>query len=196
MLPQPQGEDEATLIGLDPGTVLLGVAELTFRLDTFEVTRIHAVTLDGSKLPGSAWAAHMFGDRFRRIEALKAALTSTFERVHPVAIATEAPFYNRLRPNAYGALMEVVCALREAVRDYHFWRHLYPIDPPTVKRAVGASGNAKKEEVLAKLLTRTELVAVCDPPIATLDEHAIDAIAVAVGLLTHFKNGTLPNTWL
>ena len=191
MLPLPTGSHEASIVGIDPGTVNFGVATLTFDLTTFKPTRCEARTLDGERLPGSDWSELIHGARYRRVEALKAQLVKIFDADQPVFVCSESPFYSKRQPNAFGALTEVICAIREAVKLYSLWKPLLLVDPPRVKQAVGASGNAKKDGVLAALKKQTELMDALTCPIDDLDEHAIDAIAVAFYVLNKLKAGTL-----
>lgn len=62
------------------------------------------------------------------------------------------------------------------------------IDPSSVKNAVGAKGNAKKEVMAEQLLT-LENILLSDRPLRELDEHSVDAVAVAYSA---YKNLVLP----
>ena len=192
MLPLPTGSEEATLVGMDPGTSMLGTCVLTFNLSTLVPTHIRARTYDGAKLSGSEWSAYLHGNRFRRIEAHRTNLTRLFDEYQPIVIGSESPFYNSRMPNAFGALTEVMCAIRAAVQDYSLWRPLYLVPPSNVKRAIDASAGAKKDAVKLALKARTDLADISDIPIDDLDEHSIDAIAVAAYLL-HCLRTTLPD---
>lgn len=192
MLPIPTDtETTSCVIGLDPGTVKLGVCRIEFKVDSFEILRISAFTLDGDKLPSSEWLGQIYGDRARRVSALAYYLEHYFKDEEPFGVASESPFYNQKRPNAYGALMEVICALREAVKKYTIRKPLYLIDPPTVKRAIGAAGNADKEAVKKAILLHPELSKLTDRPIGEHDEHSLDAMAVAFCLLKNYSCGKM-----
>lgn len=170
----------ATIIGIDPGTENLGLCVMAFNVLTNEITSTWAKTFVGSKLPGgSHWVETLFSARESRIIAHRINLVHLFNHEQPVFVACESPFFNRLRPQAYGALTEIVCAIRGALQEYDIWTGLVLIDPPSVKNAVGAPGNAGKELVRDKVLSLTHLNYTGDTPIEELDEHSIDAIAVA-----------------
>lgn len=180
MLQIPETASARTsVIGIDPGTKMLGVCVLEFDLVSFEIVNVQAFTYDGARLPSSEWAGYLHGDRVRRISALRDKLADVFNAYRPLYVCCESPFYNQKRPSAYGALTEIVCAVREAVRDYDVWKPLYMIDPPSVKKAVNASGNAGKDDVKAAISKIETLSRVCATPMANLDEHSIDAMAVA-----------------
>lgn len=169
----------ATVVGIDPGTESLGCAILTFDIASMRITEFEAYTYRGSKMPGSDWRAEIFSDRARRIQSHHDNLLMILRRTNPIAIATESPFYDQRHPSAFGALTEIICAIRQAVSAFDVWRPLYTIDPPTVKRAVGAPGNAGKDIVKQCMSTIPELMQVCTNNFNTWDEHAIDAGAVA-----------------
>lgn len=189
MLGKPS--DTAILIGIDPGTTKLGLCTLEFNVDTLEAVKIEAVTLDGDKLPSSPWMGSIYGDRFQRIYALRTYLIAHFREVKPISVGSESPFYNRNRPNAYAALIEVICGLREAYVEYSTRSPMYLIDPPTVKKAVGAAGNADKVSVKQKILSHPILSALSTTPIQELDEHSLDAMAVAWCMLVDLQKGQM-----
>ncbi|EKD22653.1 MAG: hypothetical protein ACD_84C00020G0001, partial [uncultured bacterium] len=69
--------------------------------------------------------------------------------------------------------------IRRAVMHYDIWTSLDFVDPPTVKKAVGAHGKSQKYDVRKKVLALKELCYNGEIPIELLDEHSIDALAVA-----------------
>lgn len=190
MLPVPTpANSTSTLVGVDPGTTKLGFCVLEFDVSTFEVIKIDASTLDGDKLFGSQWTAKLYGDRASRIEALEYCFLQRLIDLQPFGVASEAPFYNQRRPNAYAALMEVICALRTAVRTYSLTKPLYLVDPPSVKRAIGAAGNADKIAVQKAIVAHPIISSKLITPIGELDEHSLDATAVAYWLLQSYADG-------
>lgn len=180
MLPLPAADQNiATIVGIDPGTTRLGLATLEYNVETFEIVRCGARTLHGEKLPGSEWLGSLYGDRFKRIEAMRDVLTEHFRSVEPVIIASESPFINVKRPAAYGALTEIVYAIKLAVVEYSQWRPLHLLPPSTVKNAVGAKGGADKDIIKKSLMKLAAIASTCATDLSELDEHSIDALAVA-----------------
>lgn len=185
MLVMPAGAERiASVIGFDPGSDTLGVGILSFDVETLVIVSTQAFTLNGTRNGRGSFVTQVHGDRRGRIDSHKYEIARVLQLVRPVAIASESPFMSRRRPAAYGALTEVVCAIWEALMLYDPWRPLEMIDPPTVKRAVGVSGKTGGPEgkklmqkallVLEHTLHYNGLV-----PMAELDEHSIDALAVA-----------------
>ena len=180
MLTMPQGSsDTVSIVGIDPGTQNLGVAVLLINIVSFKIVYSEAWTIVGSRLAGKdSWAEELHGARFSRIAALEQNLLNIFRHFRPLEIACESPFYSQRHPQAFGALTEVICGVRNAVINYDQWKYLHLIDPPSVKQAVGAKGNAQKEIIKEKILQLTELCYSGNIPIQFLDEHSIDALAV------------------
>ena len=106
-------------------------------------------------------------------------LLGIFNYYKPFSIASESPYISNQFPQAGLVLTEVICAIRRAVMRYDSWQNLNLIDPPTIKKSVGAMGNAKKEMMKEKVLSLTDLRYNGIVPIEELDEHAIDALAVS-----------------
>lgn len=188
----PDASDRVTVIGIDPGTEKLGVAFIEFSCIDFKIYKCGALTLVGSKLPRSEWTNQMYSDRYSRIAALEEELLNIFNDTLPLIISSESPFINVRRPAAYGALVEVVCGIRSAVHRYSPWRILSFCPPSSVKQAIGAPGNADKDVVKKNILTIEELVNTCESILANLDEHSIDALAVAYYTLKQYRNSDIP----
>jgi len=97
----------------------------------------------------------------------------------PHAVIAESPFQGRFA-QSFAALTECINMIRQAVMVYDSHMPLNLVDPPTVKRAAGVvlRRGTDKEDVKQALLGRQDLVWGVD--IHVLDEHSIDAVAVAL----------------
>lgn len=180
----------AHVIATDPGSQTLGLAVLSFDVETLDIIKTRAQTFTGDKLPYiNQWTAAVHGDRIARIHAHRQNLYNILSYYKPILVACESPFYNPRRPNAYGALVEVMTEIRNAVIMYDPYMKLHTIDPPTVKKAVGAAGNADKVAVRAALLKIRDNLKLTTEDIDSMDEHSIDAVAVGYCL---FKSRVLP----
>lgn len=182
---------EACIVGIDPGSETLGVCLLFFNVVTMQITRILPRTYIGSRLPAEPMLCILHSDRVSRIKSHENNLLSLMIEHNPVAIASEAPFYNPRRPNAYGALVEVICAIRNAVIQYSDTVKLYHIPPSNVKRAIGAKGNADKDIVKYHVGCIPEIVNNLIVPLSLLDEHSVDAMAVAYYQFLSYRDSTL-----
>jgi Holliday junction resolvasome RuvABC endonuclease subunit len=174
------------IVGIDPGSETLGCAVMTFDIRTFEILKIQAQTYYGSRLPRSRWQIEVHGERTSRIWSHETNLLDIFNQHMPIAIVCESPFINMRRPQAYSALTEVVCAIRSAVHQYDIWRPLYLVEPSVAKKVVGAKGNADKDEVRQAIRQLPELFDHIEN-FESLDEHSVDAIAVAYSQYLLYK---------
>lgn len=189
LMPHNAGE-LANIVGIDPGTEHLGLSCITFNVVTLGIHQTAAQVFVGSKLGISSQQSLVHSARFARIDAHRENLTSVLRALKPVAVVCESPFFNSMRPQAYGALVEIVNAIRYAVWEYDPQMPLDLLDPPRVKRSVGAAGNAKKDVMQQAVLGLSELNFQGPVPLTELDEHSIDAIAVGYSKLIGLRKGT------
>lgn len=193
MLVIPEGSSStASIIGLDPGSDSLGTGIIRFDIQTLEIEASFARTIHGSKFARHSWRNEHHGERAARIYELEEYLLWLFVSEHAFKIASESPFFSVLHPNAYGALTEVICAIRNAMNRYDRYKVLELIDPPSVKNAVGAKGNADKDPVKAGLIAMPDLNYCGDVPLEHLDSHSCDGLAVAVCSLHRLRKGLRP----
>lgn len=170
------------VVGLDPGTETFGVAVLDLSLKTGEIDVVHSETLVLQKLlreHNYRSEEETYGGRTARLMALEDSLFKLFEELQPHAVCSESPFLSRF-PEAFAALTECVSSARRAVCRYDRYLPLELVDPPTAKKAVGmkVKRGMTKDDVkiaVAQLAIRYAEGIVLD----NLDEHQVDAIAVA-----------------
>lgn len=186
----PPNNPYPVILGIDPGSETLGVSCLVIEPVSLQIVSTQAMTFIGSKLNMNAWMESVHSARFARIDAHKENLKQLFTLTRPVCVVCESPFYNPRRPQAYGVLVETLDAIRHAVWEYDQHLGLNLIDPPTVKRSVGAKGNADKDVMKQSVCALTDLNYQGQVPLSLLDEHSIDAIAVAYSKLVEFRNKT------
>lgn len=193
MLTMPkESSNEYTIIGIDPGTTFLGVGIIKVNLDTAKILSSDAFTLNGSKLINNDnWISKTYGDRTSRILALECELLKIFNYFKPTYICSESPFIMTKFPAAGIALTEVMCSIKRSVMSYSSWHRLFTIDPSSVKNAIGAKGNADKDVMRNKLVNLSELNYNGQVQLLSLDEHSIDALAVAYGLYVKIIKGEI-----
>lgn len=172
------------IIGIDPGSMCLGLCLMELDVITRKIKSTQAKTIKVDKLFYSDnLDDEVLGGRLARIKRLSSVLTSNMNSCKPIAVACESPFFSHLRPSAFGVLMEVLNGVRDAVHLYSPWMKLDLIDPPTVKKSVGASGAAKKDQVYEKVFEKEmkdkEFNFLGNSRVDCLDEHSIDAVCVA-----------------
>ena len=175
-------QDVFVLCGIDGGSDTLGLATLYVDAATLEPIHLKSQTFVASRMRRDPDEIRVWGDRISRIRALEMAVFAHLQTHGADQVGMEAPFYNPRRPNAFAALVEVICAMRQASFHHRPDRSLILIDPPTVKNAVGAKGNADKDQVKQSLLTHPRLRSVLDGAGEHWDEHSVDAAAVVWSL--------------
>lgn len=175
------------IIGIDPGSTNLGVGIIYFNTHTLEIIGNEAFTFNADKLNGNEWLIDNHGDRVQRIYRHRDNLITLFNRLNPLVVVSESPFINMRMPGAYGALTEVVYAIRQAVIEYNINTPFYLIEPSNVKKAIGAMGNAKKDIIKLCLLNNVVLRKTALLNLEQLDEHSVDALCVAYGQYRKYK---------
>lgn len=180
MLPIPSDTNTiVSVIGIDPGTTNLGCGIISFDFTTNKITSAEAYTFRGDRLITNQWITDVHSDRTNRIAMLEEKLFDVLMKVNPICVTCESAFINIKRPAAYGALVEIISAIRRAVMRFDVWRRLYMVPPSLVKNAIGAKGGADKDAIKLALLKITDVSSVCLTPIEYMDEHSVDALAVA-----------------
>lgn len=168
------------LTGIDPGTSKLGIANLKVDIETLEILAADAETYDVTKIVNDkSWLATLHSYRTARIYKLKELLLRNFNKLQPSVIACESPFFNKRFPGAFQPLVEVLTGIKDSVIDYSIWQPLFMIDPSSVKNGVKAPGNADKDKMKIAVCALIDLNYNGAVPLIELDEHSIDAIAVA-----------------
>lgn len=183
MLPYPTDPTPFRMVGLDPGSDTLGAACLDLELGTRRVTIVEARTFSGTQLARAyRHVQEVHGDRAARLMAHEDNLYSYFCYTQPHNVACEAPFLSRF-PQAFATLTLCVENIRRSLYRYHPFLPLVTIDPPTVKLSVGVRGRGTtKDDVkvgLKRVIAAGQILNSYDIDIDALDEHSIDAIAVA-----------------
>ena len=175
------------LLGIDPGSSTLGVAILELDSITFSIVATTAYTIEATKLELFNTLDLRLPERERRLRAISKAISLCLEDYKPLTLAIESPFFNSRKPSAYAVLIETMYVLKQTARAYDLNLPIIEVDPPTAKKAIGVRRLKAKERRRLKLTTKdlvreallplTALKLTSD--IDSLDEHSLDAIAVA-----------------
>ena len=184
------GSNQIRIVGIDPGSTTTGICILIIDLNTFDILSTIAWTINGSKLAGkNTWSEELYGNRYSRVQSIEYELLQIFNNYQPTIIVSEAPFINQKFPAAGIALTEVMCAIRRAVMNYDLWIELKIVPPSSVKNGINAVGGANKYAMKEKLTLLLPILNYCGfADFDLLDEHSIDAIAVAFyGYLNYVK---------
>ncbi len=180
MLVMPPNTTPLKVLGIDPGTVTLGVAGVHWDMVSQKFHVDMAFTLQANdRLLGYQSITETHGSRISRFYQQADELHSIFYNVQPHAVVAESPFMGKFA-QSFGALTECVLNIRQTLFNYDPTMPLVQVDPTTVKKTVGVRKGfmSDKEEVRRALRDRTDLSWGVD--LESLDEHSVDAIAVAL----------------
>ncbi|MGI9213242.1 MAG: hypothetical protein ACR2HF_12300 [Methylococcaceae bacterium] len=183
------------ICGIDPGSMHCGLSALTVAWTTWTVCGLEAQTYTPPIHLGLREVDEPL-DRYARISYLQERLIAAFHHYRPALIYCESPFYNRLRPGAYAVLVECVYSVRLAAAQYDPSVRFGVYEPSVVKKTVGATAHGTKIAVKDALFLIDDLKPwLGDAYSCTLDEHSLDAIAVAYTHVMKMRHQLMmPNT--
>ena len=165
----PQGKQfpkEKIILGIDPGTVVMGYGLIAVKGSQLGLIQYGVIHLDKYK------------SHENKLRKIFERMLGIIDQYHPDEVALEAPFYGKNIQSmlklgrAQGVAMSAALYREVPITEYA---------PKKVKQSVTGNGNSSKEQVAAMLKT---LLHFQDSP-KLLD--ATDALAVAV--CHHFQNG-------
>lgn len=179
LVPATRQDNRFVVVGIDPGTNSVGFSRIEIDCFSWEIKEIWATTLHVDKLQrydGFVLGPH--AERTGKLLKLRQSMTLMLNWARPHHVCCESPFYNRLRPGAYGPLVEAIFALKMASFDHDPLIPFTTLEPSTIKKAMGAGAIARKEKVKEAVMENMTVIKTAIVDVDQLDEHAIDAIAV------------------
>ena len=169
-MPKSMERREKILLGLDPGTSVMGYGLLSISGSSYKIIQYGVIHL--SKYTGHELKLKKIYDR----------VSGIIDEFNPDEVALEAPFYGKNVQSmlklgrAQGVAMAAALAHEIPIREYA---------PKKVKQAVTGNGNASKEQVAGMLMKLLDLKE--EPKLF----DATDALAVC---LCHHFQGDKPKT--
>lgn len=162
-------ESEKIILGIDPGTAVMGFGLISVKKSRMEMISIHELIL--RKYPNHETKLKYIFDK----------TLALIDEFHPDEVALEAPFFGK---NVQSMLKlgraQGVAMAASLYRDIPITEY----SPKKIKMAITGNGNASKEMVAGMLKTLLNLK---EFPTRYLD--ASDGLAVAV--CHHFNSGTV-----
>ena len=163
--------DERVIIGIDPGTNLMGYGLLGVK-----GKRPHLLAMGVIRL-------NKFEDHYMRLRRIYDRVLGLVEQYKPDEMAIEAPFFGKNVQSmlklgrAQGVAMAAALAREVPITEY---------EPRKIKMAITGNGGASKEQV-REMLRR--ILAIPDSDLESLELDATDALAAA---LCHFYESGKP----
>lgn len=163
-------------MSIDPGTSMLGTTINAITLDDQWVV-LHTTTTNVKALVQHYFSAHqldLHGERFFKSRLCGQVIFKFAEHWNVNRIISESPYMGKFA-QAFSALTECLSSIRNAAYENSHEYPLETIDPATIKNHVGVKGNSGDKEKMREAV-RALVGRYID--VDTLDEHAIDSIAV------------------
>lgn len=190
MSPEQEGRS-LLIVGIDPGRANTGYCKLYYDAVTLEIVEIIPRTITEKDLYVANYDILRFGVSQATMFAHRENFINLFKIDRPSHICCESPFFNKATPSAFRSLSYFLANLFIAVEKALTSTPLDLVDPPTAKKAIGAKGNAKKEDVLKAMEKIPELVDNCEITLKDLDEHSLDSMAIAYYRLQNLRNSSI-----
>lgn len=182
------------ILALDPGTDNTGVAIYEIDYYTLQPVRIEAFTLQNDRIKVETGIdPELYGERYLKLRKLRVIITELLQKIQPVHVVCESPFYNRFRPMAYGALLELLAEYKGAVVDYNPNVAFTTIAPILAKSVLGAGATKGKLDVKRCLKAIPEITSICATDLDTTDEHSDDAIGIGYTYIKRVLNEYTPS---
>ncbi|QMP24004.1 holliday junction resolvase [Proteus phage 10] len=183
------------IVAVDPGTETVGVSLLELCPVTLTKTLIESYTIHASAL-----AYHWDGimpegyNREYRLQGIFSHLWHYFNNTHPTVVVFEDN-YLRHSPKSYKALIESVCAIKQAVWHYNPATPFYAVTPMQAKACVNATKKASDKELVRKGLKAYTGLVTTPGYIDSLDEHSVDSVAIGLYACEQIEAAWKEITW-
>lgn len=170
------------VLGVDNGTDTVGIAVIDHHLVTGLSKVVHAETLTASK---TAYTRHegrldARGKMHARLDVISTFFWEVLNEFDPDVIGCESPFQH-LHAQSFAALTTAMNGLAETAFNYCTTLEFEKVAPGSAKKAVcpvGKYGNSK-EHIREMIDINKSIVFDNGLSLVKLDEHSVDAIAVA-----------------
>lgn len=180
MLIRPTWVSNPCVLGIDPGTSSLGVSIINYDLTARKCYLLEAMTLEADRLKGGRIINDVHGNSYSRMYWMSSEIYRILSEYGITEVYCEAPYLRKF-PQAFAKLTECVNMVRSTVLHYSCAVPFTTIDPATVKMSVGVGGRDGDKSHMLEALHRTDIIIPTHDFYSTLDEHAVDATAVAYG---------------
>lgn len=172
------------VLGIDNGTNTVGIVILEHDIRTGISLVTRAETFKADRTSGYLYPDMNFYEDtlVARLKTIQRYMRTVLEDEDPDSVAIETPFARRAFVTSYKALSMSLDYIQTAVYDYRPGLEFVGISPYTAKAAVipkGSNFKTEKDYIRDCILADPTIVAVDGINLRTLDEHSIDAIAVA-----------------
>lgn len=180
MIPLPSRSDPYRIVGIDNGTINMGLCVMDLDLATYKPCLIDAHTVNAQALSEDHGVIEQTHTAlYARLRALEDYLIRYYNRFKPDAVVSESPF-SHLNIRTYGDLTKALYVARRAIYEYDETVRFYKIAPQEGKKAVGAKDYKDKNSTRCAILKLIEQGEITNHTvdIEALGHDAVDAISV------------------
>lgn len=180
----PYSKRTHKILGIDPGNNL-GVSTIEVDGD-FNVIGIDPVTYFVEKhIPKSTYKETR---KAIGLEFIYDTVLASVKDIEPLIIARENAFVNARFPGSGLSLSRIIGVMEVAFRKAGTTQPILRLAPKEIKSGIGAGGRADKDDMVAALLKIDDLREHVSAKIDLLDEHNVDALAMAYVALKAVRN--------
>ncbi|UQT03123.1 ribonuclease [Serratia phage vB_SmaS-Totoro] len=177
------------VMGIDPGSQCFGLSIIEYDLINHTETLVYATTFKPDPILNIRHPYMVLGERGARHRLCEDFVVDSMKRFEPHLVVCESAFFRRRMVNAYRSLVEGIVTIRRAVLRYDDTMHLLTVEPSVAKKAVGArnSDSPDKKLIVRMAINRLKTL-IKNVPIDSLDEHAVDSVAIGHWAMTEWLN--------
>lgn len=185
----PCGYNMLNILSIDPSSTSVGIARYLVNSNTYDIVDISAGTLN---LDTYSYDPMLFNnihsDKTIRLVKLEYRFIELLNEVKPDVVVCESAFFNPSRPNAFSSLTEVIFLLGSLTIKYNPNIRFITLPPKTIKEAIGSLKISDKGKDIVKesILKIPDIYNLVYKFIDSLDNHAIDAIAIGYTFLKKY----------
>lgn len=177
------------IIGIDPGTNMLGFSVYRLHPETFEILSIIPISVNiSNKESNTKWTDNVI---FRLLR-LRRVTKQIIKKYNPHIVTIESGFINKLRPGAFGPLSKALMVLEGTVKEVDETIKVFKFPPSIIKKAVNSkmyvNKNSKtsiKDEMSLAINAIEEVRTLFNPFLYT--EHVVDSVAINYSMLLEIR---------
>lgn len=167
-------------LNIDPALSYLGWSITDYNTETGTLTVVRFGTFEASRLAGRV--AHreevdIFTKRMISLRMIRDYLKLLMDEFSPEFVTIESAFFGIFRPNAYSALVQVICTIEFYLMN-EYQMPVYKVAPKSAKQCLTGSGAAGKAPIQHAIFEKEDIAFKQKKQAEKLGEHEADSISV------------------
>jgi len=174
------------VIGIDPGTVYVGVAIIDIDDETGQVCEVESFLVEVNREYADNPSLSGLDNR---LYILSKAIKKVFKNYAPDTVAMEGTFIHSDKASSVIPLSKALQTIEVAALEYNQFMPIATYPPSIVKKEFSVNGGGDKNSMRDAMGANKVLLQFCTP--TEMSEHEIDAVAVAMCHINHLKKNPL-----